>query len=134
MLHCIRDTRRRSLRNPEEGKRLGRINCRYNRFEILDPARERQVADVPVSHSTATLIVTHVSEMFAEEADPVSPNRALPFVLEVSHPVCRFDQGRTRAGFGPRELNSVLSAQISNALCRLLDHAETNVLCGGPKV
>src|SRR5215213_1241656 len=110
MLHCIRNARRRTLRNTEEGERFRRINRCYNSFEIFDPARERQVADVPVSHSTATLIVTHEAEMFTEEAHPVAPNRALPFVFEVSHPVCGFDQCRTRARFGPCELHSVRSA------------------------
>src|SRR6185295_18547553 len=97
MLHRIRDTSRRALRNAEECERLRRIDYGDKRLQILDPTFEREVADIPVSHSAATFIVTNVVEMIAEETDPVTPNRTLPFVFEVSHPVCGFDERSARA-------------------------------------
>src|ERR1044072_4621779 len=59
-------------------------------------------------------------EMIAEETDPVTPNRTLPFVFEVSHPVCGFDECGAAARFRPRQLNAVGSAEVSNSLCRFL--------------
>src|SRR6185369_9737543 len=107
MLHCIRDTSRCTLGNAEEGKRFRRIDYADERLQILDPPFEREVADIPVSHSATAFIVTNETEMIAEETNPVTPNRTLPFVFEMSHPVCGFDERWTRSGFRPRELNAV---------------------------
>src|ERR1044071_1099395 len=106
MFHRIRDTSRRALRNAEECKRFLRIDHADERLQILYPTFEREVADIPVSHSAATFIVTNVVEMIAEETDPVTPDRTLPFVFEVSHPVGGFDERLTRACFRPCELNA----------------------------
>src|SRR5919205_1132227 len=122
MPHCVSNTSCGALRNTEEGKRLARAGDSDNGFQILDPARERKIADVPVSHAAAALIVTHEAKVIAEEAYPVTPDRTLPFVFEMSHPVCRFDQRGAGARFGPCELNAVRSAEISNALCCPLHH------------
>jgi hypothetical protein len=77
--------------------------------------------------------VTHEAEMLAEEVYPVSPDRTLPFVFEMGHPVCGFDERGAGAGFGPGELNAVRSAEIPNALCcpSPLHATETKVPCEG---
>ena len=76
-------------------------------LEVLDPAVEREVADVPVGHPAAALVVAHEAEVVAEEADPVAPDRALPVVFEVAQPVRGLDQHWARAGLGPGELHAV---------------------------
>ncbi len=83
------------------------IGRRDHGLQILDPALEREVADVPVGHTAPALVVTHEAEVIAEEANPVSPDRALPFVFEVGQPVRGLDQHGSRARLGPGELDSV---------------------------
>src|ERR1700752_3025470 len=122
MLHRVCDTRRRSLRNTQQCKRFRRIDHGDERFQILDLTCERKIAYIPVGHSTTPFIVTNAAEVIAEETDPVTPNRTLPLVFEVSHPICGFDQSRARTRFCPRELNAVGGAEIPNSLCRPLDH------------
>ena len=117
MSYRICDTRRRSLRNAEQARTAPTDSCRDNCFQILDPSRERKIADVPVSHSAATFIVTHEVKVITEEADPVAPDRALPLEFEMSHPVRGFDQRRACACLGPGELDSVRCAQITDSLC-----------------
>src|SRR6185503_3730604 len=122
MSHRVGNTRRRALGNTEECKRLARAGDTNNGFQILNPTRERKIADVPVSHAAAAFIVTHEAKVIAEEVYPVTPDRTLPFVFEMGHPVCGFDQRGAGARFGPCELNAVRSAEIPNALCCLLHH------------
>src|SRR5215213_3207032 len=122
MSNGIGNTRCSTLRNTEESERLLRTGDIYNGFQILNPAREREIADVPVSHSAAAFIVTHEVEVIAEEVYPVAPDRTLPFVFEMGHPVCGLDERRAGARFGPCELNGVRSAEIPNALCCPLHH------------
>src|SRR6185437_5858906 len=116
VLHSIGDASRRPLGNAEQGERLPRIGDFNHSLQILDPSFEGEIADIPVGHTTATFIMTHEAEVVAEEANPMSPNRTLPFVLEVGHPVSGLDQNRTRPGLGPGYLDSVPSAHISNSL------------------
>src|SRR5215510_7984906 len=122
MSHRIRDTRRGALRNAEQCKRLAWSDDIDKRFQILNPARERKIADVPVSHPAAAFIVSHEAEVIAEESHPVAPDRTLPLEFEMGHPVCSFDQRLSGAGFGPCELNAVRSAEIPNTLCWPLHH------------
>src|SRR6185369_14045980 len=101
MLHCVRDTGCGALGNAEECKRFRRIDYVDERLQILDPTFERKIAYIPVSHPATAFIMTNEAEMFAEKTHPVTPNRTLPFVFEMSHPVCGFDKRWTRARFRP---------------------------------
>ena len=122
MSHRIGNTRCRALRNAEQRERLAQTGDIDNGLQILNPTREREIADVPVSHSAAAFIVTHEAEVIAEEVYPVAPHGTLPFVFEMGQPVCGFDQRGAGARFGPGELNAVRSAEIPNALCCPLHH------------
>src|SRR5204862_1693434 len=110
------------LRNAQQRARLLWIGHRYHRLQILDPSLEREVADIPVGHPAPSFIVAHEAEVIAEEADPVPPDRTLPFVLEVGHPVRSLDQHGPRTRLSPGELDSVRSAEIPNSLGGPLDH------------
>src|SRR5262249_17616390 len=141
MSHSIGHADRSPLRNSEQDERLLRVGRRDHGLQILDPALEGKVADVQVGHPAPALVVAHEAEVFAEEANPVPPDRALPFVLEVRQPVRGLDQHGSRARLGPRYLDSVTSAHISDSLSGPLHHQThfprpygTNVLWKCPAV
>ena len=101
---------------------------RDHRVDILDPAVERQIVNVPVGQPAAALIMAHEAETLPAEADPVAPCGTLELVVEVRQPVRCLDENRPRAHLGPGQLNAVAGAQISNALASLLLHGTTGRL------
>src|SRR5262245_59036535 len=117
MSHGIGHADRSPLRNTEQDERLLRVGRRDHGLQILDPAIEGKVADVQVSHPAPALIVAHEAEVFAEEANPVPPDRALPFVLEVGQPVRGLYQHGPRTRLGPGELDTIRRAHIPDSLC-----------------
>src|SRR5687768_7899579 len=120
MFHGVRNADRGSLRNAEERERLLQSSRRNNVLHVCNPTVEREIADVPVSHSTTALVVSNVTEIIAEEVQPMAPDWALPLKLKVSKPVRGFDYYRTRARVCPSELDSIRSTNISDSLRRLL--------------
>jgi len=58
--------------------------------------------------------------MVAEKVNPVTPNRAFPFVFEMRQPVRGLDHYRSSARFGPGELDSIRSTHVPNSLRGLL--------------
>jgi hypothetical protein len=120
MFRGVCSTDRGSLRNAEEGERLSQISRLHDVFHIRNPTFEGEVADIPVSHSAAALVVTNVAVVVSEEPDPVTPDRTLPLILEMRQPVCRFNHAGPRACFRPGELDSVCRPHVSDSLSRLL--------------
>src|SRR5687767_997521 len=120
MFYGIRNADRGSLRNAEETKRLLQSSRGNNVLHVRNPTIEREVADVPVRHSTTALVVSDVTETTAEEAEPMAPHRALPLKLKVGKPVRSFDYYGTLAGVCPSQLDSIRSTNISDSLRRLL--------------
>src|SRR5215510_6187152 len=122
MSHGIGHADRSPLRNSEQDERLPQIGRLDHGLQILDPTIEGEVADVQVSHPAPALVVAYEAEVFAEEANPVPPDRALPFVFEVGQPVRGLYQHGPRTRLGPGELDSVRSAHIPDSLNGLLHH------------
>src|ERR1044072_8390324 len=101
MLYGVGHADRSALRHAQQRERLLQAGRFDDCFQILDPALEREVADVQVGHPTAALVVTNVVVVVTEETYPVSPDWALPLVLEVRQPVRGLDHHRSCARFGP---------------------------------
>src|SRR5688572_23008307 len=120
MFYGIRNADRGSLRNAEETKRLLQSSPAKKVLHVRNPTIEREVSDVPVSHSSTTLVVTELSQTTAEEAEPMAPHRALPLKLKVGKPVRSFDYYGTLAGVCPSQLDSNRITNISDSLRRLL--------------
>src|SRR3569833_2884329 len=111
---------RRALRNSEQHELLARIARVDDRSEILRPACRREIADVPVAHATAPLVVADEAVLAREELDPVFPDRAFQVVVEVGEPVGGLDERGTLAdmgaGAGTREANAIGRLQIPDRL------------------
>ena len=120
--HRVGDARRRALRDSEQRERLARRGRFDDLLQVVDPALEGEVGDVPVRHPAAALVVADEAEVPAEEADPVAPDRALPLELEMGEPVRGLDQQRARSRLGPGELHAVARAQIADPLAWLVVH------------
>src|SRR5262249_58789884 len=97
-------------------ERLSRVSrCDYS-SQILNPALEGEVADIPIGHPAAAFIVTQKVKVVAKETNPVLPDRTFPIIFEVGHPVCCLNQHGTRTRLSPRELHSVPCAYIADSL------------------
>ena len=83
MARGVGDADRRAGRDPEQRERLVDSRGGHHGLEIAEPAVERQLVDVPVRQPAAALVPAQESEVLAEEADPVPPDRALQLVLEM---------------------------------------------------
>src|SRR5690242_15889392 len=73
----------------------------HNRLEILYPALEREIPNVPVGQSKTSLIIANVRVLFGELADPGPPDRTLKIILHMSEPVSSLDKR------GPRTYGGV---------------------------
>src|SRR5262245_52016353 len=122
MSHGIGHADRSTLRNAEQGERLPQIGRSDHGLQVLDPTLEGEVADVQVGHPAPALVVAYGAEVFAEEANPVPPDRALPFGFEVGQPVRGLYQHGPRTRLGPGEFDSVRSEHIADSLTGLLHH------------
>src|SRR5262249_336448 len=122
MARGVGDADRRARRDPQEREWLLDLRGVHDRLEIPEPAGERQLGDVPGRYPPAGVVPAQGSEMVAEEAEPVPPDRALQLVLEMREPVRRLDQERTRADVGPGQLNAVFRAKVTDALAKLRIH------------
>src|SRR5919106_5251568 len=106
VLHSVRHANRTTLRYSEQCERSGWIRCRDYGLQILYPMLKREIADLPICHTTPALVVTHEAKVIAEETNPVSPDRTLPFIFEMREPVRGLDEHWSRAGLGPSEPHS----------------------------
>src|SRR5215475_10072892 len=122
MFYSVGHTDRPALRNAQHGERFSEVGRVDDVLNVLDPPLEREVADVPVGHSATALVVTNVTEAVAEEAYPMTPDRTLPFVLEMGQPISRLDDHRSSTRFSPGELDSVFGADVSDSLGHPLSH------------
>src|SRR4030095_16098198 len=116
MFNRVRRTDCAALRNAEEGERLPHVGRGDDVLNVGNPTIERKIAYVPVSHSATSLVVTNVAKVIAEETEPVSPDWAVPFVLEVGQPVRGLDHHGSRARLSPGELNSIRGTYITDSL------------------
>src|SRR5215510_4948744 len=134
MSHGIGHADRSPLRNSEQDERLPQIGRLDHGLQILDPTIEGEVADVQVSHPAPALVVAYEAEVFAEEANPVPPDQALPFVFEVGQPVRGLYQHEPRTRLCPGELYCVRSAHIPDSLSGLLHDRTHFPRPNGPNV
>src|SRR5262249_52650958 len=103
-------------RDPQERERFLDSRGNSHGLDVLDPAFERKLVDLPVRHPAAAFVPAQESEVIAEEVKPVPPNGALQLVLEMAQPVRRLDEDRTLADLGPGELDAVDRAQVADSL------------------
>src|SRR5262245_54957469 len=134
MPYRIRRAHGGPLRDAKQGNRLLWVNRRHHGLEILDPAIEGNVADVPIRHPGPPLVVAHEAEMVSEEANPMSPDGTLALDLEVGQPVGGLDQDGAGPGpgLGPGEPDAVRGPQIADDLTDPLLHQRLiSLTCSG---
>jgi len=81
-------------------------------------ASEREVADVPIGHPEAALVVADDGSELAELVEEVAPDRALPVLLEVAEPARDDDEGRAAAVDRVREADAVGRTAETDLLVR----------------
>ena len=118
----VRNADGRAMRHAEQRERFLHAGGVDDLLEIPDAAIHRQIADVPVGHAAATLVVADVAVVIAQKAGPVVPYRTLEVMLEVGQPGGRLHQRRPRARLRPREPSAVRSTVVANCLTTLQAH------------
>ena len=68
-----------------------------DRFEIAHPCLEREIGHTPVGEPAPAFVVADKRLMRRDRVNPVFPDRAFPFIIEVVEPVGRFDERRALA-------------------------------------
>ena len=96
MANGVRDRDRSALRDTEQGKALTAARV-GDRFEIAHPCLERQLG-VPIGQSASARVITDQRVVERERAQPMSPHRARAIEFQMTQPVRRLDERRSRAG------------------------------------
>lgn len=107
-----------ALRVAEESE-FGEAGGIHNNFQIAHPGLEGDVFDVPSGEAVAATVVAENAGAAGEIADPMAPDGAFPFEIEMVETVGDLDKGMAGADGGIGEADFVGS------------DAETNFLAGG---
>jgi len=113
---CVSNARRSALRDTQQYRRLNRARRFHHTAQVIDPCVQRQVATTPLRHPASPLVITHKSPVRREELQPMPPDRAIPFVLEMRQPVGRLHQQRPPSRIRPRQPCAIGCRHVTNVL------------------
>lgn len=89
-----------------------------NDFKIADPGFEGNVCNIPCGEAVAAAVIAKNIGAAREIADPVAPDGAFPFEIEVIETVGDFDEGKAGADRSVGEADFVGSDAEANFLAR----------------
>src|SRR6185503_13745229 len=58
MFHRVSHADRCALRYAKHRERFRHVGCRYDVFDVTNPPLQREIANIPIGHATATFVVT----------------------------------------------------------------------------
>ena len=106
MQYRIGNRNRASLGNSQQRKpfQVQRVD---NRFQIGHECAKGNVLHLPVGQAIPPLVKSNQSAGFGEFAKKMPPDRALPFIFQMAHPVRRLEQRRAGSHDGIGDLGAV---------------------------
>src|SRR5262249_45760414 len=107
MARGVRDGDRAALRVSHQ-RELLQTRGVDDLLKIVNPRFEGNVFNFPVGKPAPASVVAHQAEVVAEIANPVPPNRTIPFEVNVVETVGDFDDGVTVADCGVGKTNAVI--------------------------
>ena len=104
---------------PSSGKTV-EAGAVHHRLQVAHPGVEAELASVPVGQAVAAGVVAPELMLAGEPVQEVTPDRALPVVFQVVHPVGGLHQRRAAAHHGVGDPRPALRAAEADLLVQIL--------------